>query len=378
MKELFLGLMSGTSLDGIDTCIAAFDPQFEIVGTHKGDLPDDLRRELIALIHDTSPDRRGMLARIGELDARLGELFAQTVLDALEQHAIPSTAIRAIGSHGQTVWHQPLGAYPFSLQIGDAARIAERTNITTVADFRRRDIAAGGQGAPLVPAFHAAMFQTPTEARAVVNIGGMANITLLPPSEDTASVSGFDTGPGNILLDIHIQRYRASAYDQDGAFAASGDCDEALLDVLLHDPYFALPPPKSTGREHFNAAWLDQHLNNPRLSPADVQATLTEFTARSIAAAVDTYFSHCQRLLICGGGAHNNELIRRLSANLRSTCVIESTSAYGIEPDWIEASAFAWLARQTLLLRPGNLPRVTGASKSVILGAIHPASSPYQ
>lgn len=368
MSDLYLGLMSGTSMDAIDACVASFDGPPRLLAKQSGEIPAPLRRALRDLIATSAPDNA--LMRVGALDAELGELFAATALRLLAEYNIPAERIRAIGSHGQTVWHQPEGRFPFSLQLGDPARIAERTGITTVADFRRRDIAAGGQGAPLAPAFHAAVFRAPGESRAVLNIGGMANVTLLP-AEPTETVSGFDTGPGNVLLDLHAQRHLASACDIDGELAAQGRFHPATLDAMLADAYFALAPPKSTGREYFNTRWLDHHLSRHDLPAADIQATLAELTARSIAQAIERHLPDCRRVLICGGGIHNRQLLSRLSKLLPQSR-IESTAAHGIDPDWLEAIAFAWLARQTLSGQPGNLPSATGARRSVILGAIHP------
>ena len=370
MSDLYLGLMSGTSMDAVDACLATFGDTPRLLATFSHEIPAPLCESLHDLIDRNAG--RTTLAHIGQLDAELGELFAATALGLLSERGLQAGQIRAIGSHGQTVWHQPQGTHPFSLQLGDPARIAERTGITTVADFRRRDIAAGGQGAPLAPAFHAAIFQASEESRVVLNIGGMANITLLPADSAQTTASGFDTGPGNVLLDLHAQRHLDTACDIDGALAAQGRCDPALLAAMLDDAYFALPPPKSTGREYFNARWLDRHLTRNSLPAADIQATLAELTARSIADAIENHLPDCSRVLACGGGVHNRHLVGRLAALLPHSR-IESTAPYGIEPDWVEAMAFAWLAQQTVAGRPGNLPAVTGASRPVILGAIHPA-----
>lgn len=371
MSELYLGLMTGTSMDAVDACLASFDNAPKLEASSRSEMPAALREELLRLIRDDCTPHA--LARIGQLDAELGELFAHAALALLDAHKIDPATVHAIGSHGQTVWHQPHGPHPFSLQLGDPARIAERTGITTVADFRRRDIAAGGQGAPLVPPFHAFAFQSPAEPRAVLNLGGMANLTLLAANADRVASGGFDTGPGNVLLDLNAQRHLHTPCDVDGTWAGQGKCDTALLSAMLADPYFALPPPKSTGREHFNAAWLDRHLQRHSIRPPDLQATLTELTARSITEALGAYAApHCRSLLVCGGGAYNLRLMERLAALLPDWSVA-STARYGIAPDWVEAMAFAWLARQTLQGRPGNLPAVTGARRPVVLGAIHPA-----
>jgi anhydro-N-acetylmuramic acid kinase len=276
--------------------------------------------------------------------------------------------VRAVGSHGQTVRHRPRGTHPFTLQIGDANVIAARTGIAVVADFRRRDVALGGQGAPLLPAFHKAAFGDASEERIVVNIGGVANLTLLPAKGE---VRGFDTGPGNVLLDHWSREHLHEPYDAEGSFAAGGRVDEALLTHLLADPYFAAPPPKSTGPEHFNGPWLEGALGATRRKPEDVAATLAELTARSIADATKRQAPGVARVFACGGGAHNKHLMARLAALLPGA-TLASTTSLGIDPDWVEAAGFAWLARETLQRRPGNLPSVTGAAQYSVLGAIYP------
>jgi anhydro-N-acetylmuramic acid kinase len=275
--------------------------------------------------------------------------------------------VRAIGSHGQTLLHRPRAHTPFTLQIGDPNRIAERTGIDVVADFRRRDLAAGGEAAPLVPAFHAAAFGVRGEARAVVNIGGIGNVTLLHAD---GRVSGFDTGPGNCLMDLWVQEHRGKPYDDAGQFAASGNVDPALLELLLQEPYLALPPPKSTGRELFNRPWLRKALARRTAPIADVQATLCEFTAATIASGMTAKGFAPTELLVCGGGAFNGELMRRLAARLPGVTVRHTGSA-GIAPDQVEAAMCAWLAHQFLAGRPGNLVAVTGARGPRVLGALH-------
>ena len=280
--------------------------------------------------------------------------------------------VKAIGSHGQTVRHRPQGRLAFSLQIGDPSRIAERTGITTVADFRRRDIAAGGEGAPLVPAFHAALFRRPGEARAVLNVGGIANLTLLP-GDPGAQISGFDTGPGNRLLDDWIRRHHGQDYDARGAWAATGQVEATLLEALLADPYFVRPPPKSTGTEHFNLAWAERSLPQlATLNREDVQATFAELTARSIGAAAAPARACRPSACWCvAGAATTMHLMERIATAARGMQV-ETTDAHGIDADWVEAMAFAWLARETLAGRPGNLPAVTGAQGPRVLGGIYP------
>lgn len=368
MAEHYIGLMSGTSLDGIDAVLvdfAASPPRLVAARTHP--LPDSLRQQLAALCQPGDDE----IERLGRADVALGEQFAEAVQQLLARSGIPAADIRAIGSHGQTIRHRP-GA-GFSLQIGDANRIAQRTGITTVADFRRRDMAAGGQGAPLVPAFHAALFRTHEHDRIVLNLGGMANVTLLP-ADPAQPVLGFDTGPGNVLMDLWAQRHLGQPLDKDGAWAAAGKVDAALLAHCLSDGYFHQPPPKSTGREHFNAGWLAAQLAGSERSPlaADVQATLCELTAVSVAEAIRQTGIDAAELLVCGGGARNAHLLSRLRAQLDPVDVVPS-DARGLAADWVEAVAFAWLARETLAERPGNLPAVTGAGERVILGAVYPA-----
>mgnify|MGYP005848231321 CR=1 FL=1 len=360
--DTFIGLMSGTSLDGIDAVAVRFPPgRVELLAARTTPFDTPLRTELLGLIQSTGT---GLLDRLGELDHRLGLLYAEASTGVCTQADLNSSQVAAIGSHGLTVLHRPTGPYPFSLQIGDPNLIAERTGITTVADFRRRDLAAGGQGAPLVPAFHAALFSQPGTPR------GMANLTLLP-GETGAPVTGFDTGPGNVLLDGWIQQQQGRPYDRDGIWAAGGTVDDRLLAVLLDDPYFRLAPPKSTGREHFNSGWLQQRLQGFELAPEDVQATLAEFTAASLAAAIKRAARDAAELIVCGGGAYNPDLLQRIGARLPGMRLSVSDD-YGLAAEWVEAAAFAWLAQQALQGRPGNVPAVTGAAGERILGGIYP------
>lgn len=359
--------MSGTSADGIDAALVEFTPAPRLRASHLLAYEPGLRERILRL---AAGDPAGdAIDAAGELDTELGVWFARAADELLQKSGIPPAQIRAIGSHGQTIRHRPNGRHPFSWQIADPNAIAARTGISVVADFRRRDLAFGGQGAPLVPAFHRAVFSDPHQARAVVNIGGIANVTLLPA--DQHRVTGFDTGPGNVLMDAWSGRQLKQPHDTDGAFAATGQVDAGLLQALLADSYFSMPPPKSTGREHFNAAWLDRHLRDTRISVQDVMATLAELTAQSILDAVLHHAVHTERVLICGGGAHNLHLMQRLES-LFGESRVESTAQYGIHPDWVEAMAFAWLAHETLAGRPGNLPEVTGATRATILGAIYP------
>jgi anhydro-N-acetylmuramic acid kinase len=369
-SALYIGLISGTSADGIDAALVSFEqhaPKLVSALTHPW--PDALRDQILRVAQD---ETRLDLDAYGRLDVAIGHVFADAVQALLAQSSTSAALVRAVGSHGQTIRHRPTGQYPFTLQIGDASVIAERSQIDVVADFRRADVAAGGQGAPLLPAVHAMLLANPGRTRVVLNLGGIANITVLSAS---GNVLGFDTGPANGLLDAWCLRHRGEPFDRDGRFAASGSVDEALLATLLNDPYFALPPPKSTGREHFHLAWLDAQVGSTARSPADIQATLLEFTARSVANAIAQHAAEDTDVLICGGGVHNGVLVERLRALLRPR-ELHSTAACGVDPDYLEATAFAWLARQRLLGLPGNLPSVTGASGLRVLGAIYAAPHP--
>lgn len=366
MKPLFIGLMSGTSMDAIDAVLVSFaESQPHIIASLSHPMAPAIRDRLSALATPQANELNQMM----ELDVILGREFAVVTNTLLQSAGVTAAAVRAIGSHGQTVRHTPTSRFPSTLQIGDANIIAELSGITTVADFRRRDMAAGGQGAPLVPAFHAAILRSADHPRVVVNIGGMANISVLP-SDAQQAVLGFDTGPGNVLMDGWIQNQLGKGWDENGGWAAQGTVDEVLLQRLLDEPFFRQPPPKSTGRELFHAGWLLGKLGGNERA-VDVQATLCELTARSIALAIGSTAADCAEVLICGGGAYNAHLVARVAANL-SRCSVTTTSRYGVEPRWMEAMAFAWLARQTLANLPGNLPSVTGATHPVVLGAIYP------
>lgn len=361
---LYCGVMSGTSLDGLDIALIEQTDTTRLLGTLYLPMPDGLRRSLLSLCAP-GPDE---LARAAVIEQEWVALAAQGINDLLTQHGIKADNVRAIGSHGQTVRHEP--ARGFSIQIGNPALLAELTNISVVSDFRRRDVAAGGQGAPLVPAFHDALFASPTSVRAVLNIGGFSNLSLLAPEQ---AVHGFDCGPGNVLLDAWIHRHQGLAYDQDGQWAASGCVQMQLLQGLMSDPYFQTQGPKSTGRELFNVAWLDQHLQNqPAIAAADVQATLLELTALSITQALNAAQQNTEMLLVCGGGAHNSTLMRRL-AQLLPNSQVSPTDEHGVPADWVEAMAFAWLAHCCLEGIPANRPSVTGAKGLRVLGAIYPA-----
>ena len=365
---LYLGLMSGTSADGIDAALVQFPGEGGCRFVHGHTHPWDptLRADLIAL--GEGGDITSLDA-LGRIDAEVGIQFAAAANALLLASGVQRAQVRAIGSHGQTVRHRPLGDPAFTWQLGDANRIAELTGITTVADFRRRDVAAGGHGAPLMPAFHLAMLGTTGEDRAILNLGGIANLTLIPRE---GVPRGFDTGPANALMDAWCQRHRGVPFDADGAFAASGQVDEPLLAHWRADPWFALPPPKSTGREQFHLAWAEAAMDGEARSPADVQATLLELTAATVADALLAHLPGAARLLVCGGGVRNPALLRRLGARLPGV-VIESSAVHGLDPDYLEAMGFAWLAQRTLDGLPGNLPSVSGARGPRILGAIHPA-----
>lgn len=362
---LFLGLMSGTSLDGVDAILARFEPDLKIEFARTYDLPPVLVQKLLSL---SQTDMSMPLDDVGRLDTELGQCFADIVLQCLHDANANAESVTAIGSHGQTLRHAPGGKHPFTMQLGDAHIIAEQTGVDTVADFRRRDVAAGGQGAPLVPAFHAAVFSNADEERAVLNIGGIANLTLLPRD---GLVRGFDTGPGNGVMDAWCRRHLGKNYDVDGEFAASGQIHSGLLNACLDDEWFDRPPPKSTGRDQFNLAWLEMKMQGMTISPADVQSTLTTVTARTIADSLKREMPACRRVLVCGGGSHNPVLMRHLK-DLLTGIQVDTTDKHGLDPDYVEAAAFAWLAKEALAKRPGNLPAVTGAKGLRVLGVLYP------
>ncbi len=369
--ELFLGLISGTSADGVDAALVGFDDAdaHSRASLHFGRTypwPAALRARLVALGQQSA---MLTLDAIAMLDVDIGEHFAATALQALHDAGVGAGDVRAIGSHGQTLRHGPLQTPPFTLQLGDANVIAERTGITTIADFRRRDVAAGGHGAPLLPALHAALLHDAGEDRAVLNLGGIANLTLLPAH---GPVRGFDTGPANGLMDAWCLRHTGCNYDAAGAFAAAGQVDGALLARLLDEPWFSAPAPKSTGRDQFHLGWVEAVLGGGE-HPADVQATLLALTARTVAAALHAAQPGTVRVIACGGGVHNPPLLAALAAALPGS-LVESSAAHGLDPDLVEAMGFAWLARAHLRGMPGNLPSVTGARGPRVLGACYPAS----
>ena len=364
----FIGLMSGTSLDGVDGVLAQAAPTQSlraVAHAHRA-LDAELRDTLLELNAPGADEiHRGALAANA-----LMRLYARVVAQLLQDAGLCAQQVRAIGAHGQTVRHRPaeFDGTGYTVQLANGALLAELTAIDVVCDFRSRDVAAGGQGAPLVPAFHAACFSHPDEDVAVLNIGGIANLTLLPAQ---GTVRGFDCGPGNVLMDLWCQRQRGQPFDVDGAWAASGQLVPDLLTLWLQEPYFASPPPKSTGRDRFHAAWLDARL---REAPAaDVMATLAELTATTALQALQQHAPGTRRLLVCGGGAYNRHLMQRLAQRGGTALQVQSSAQAGIGPDQVEALAFAWLAQRFVSHQPGNLPAVTGARGLRPLGALYPA-----
>lgn len=369
MANLYIGLMSGTSVDGIDAVLVDFsDDTINVIAAQNFSISHELGKQLLAFNQPANNE----LENYANCDVLLGRLFAQSASALLEDAGYTGKDIIAIGSHGQTIRHYPHGITPTTLQIGDPNIIAEVTGITTVADFRRRDMAAGGQGAPLVPAFHEHIFRQSEEERGILNLGGIANLTLLPADIKQPAI-GFDTGPANCLLNDWIQHCRQLPFDESGQWAASGTINQSLLDDFLSDAYFSQPIPKSTGRDYFRLDWIEHFLQTKQgLNNEDVQATLAELTAISIANDMHRYMPQVARLFICGGGVHNHHLYQRLQT-LLPTVTIESTVKLGIEPDFVEATAFAWFAKQTLAHQQSSLCSVTGARGNRILGGIYQA-----
>ena len=370
--QRYIGLMSGTSRDAVDAVLIELrNPDRVRVTAHcQLAYPDGLAREL-----EVAATAEGMSYQaLGTLDARVGMHFARAARRLLEQAGLQAANVRAIGTHGQTIHHSPQSQPPFTWQIGDPFRIAETTGIDTVAQFRQRDIAAGGQGAPLASAFHAACLGHPGRSRAILNIGGISNITWLQPG---APVIGFDCGPGNTLLDGWIRCHRGVAFDADGAWARAGSPDTELLARLSNDPFFALAPPRSTGPEYFSPTWLRERGGKvlERLPAEDVQATLLELTIAGIRSSLETLDAQPEDLLVCGGGAHNGYLMERLAQTFPGS-VVEPTDPHGIPAQQVEGAAFAWLAARTLARQSGNLPEVTGARGPRILGCLIPGTGP--
>jgi anhydro-N-acetylmuramic acid kinase len=363
VADLYVGVMSGTSLDGADVVLVDLaESGIHLLARRNTLFPSQLRRDLEQIIVDPVTSSQTLAG----LDRQLGHFYADAVLQLLDHAGRNPEEILAIGNHGQTVFHDPDSEYPATLQLGDPSTIAAATGITTVAHFRQLDIAHGGQGAPLACAFHQRFLASPDESRAVVNIGGIANVTLLRPGEP---VLGFDTGPGNTLMDIWHRLQGRGAFDDQGRWAASGQIHTGLLEALLADAYFGRSPPKSTGRELFNLEWLSRSLAAmPAIASEDVQATLAELTAVSIARALEG--TRVQRILACGGGVHNRHLLERLDA-LTGAAIVQTTDDWGIPADWLEAMAFAWLAHARLKGIPGNVPSVTGARREAVLGGVY-------
>jgi anhydro-N-acetylmuramic acid kinase len=363
---LYLGLISGTSMDAIDAALVDFDAvPLRVVAASATPYSAALKDRVAALV---DRPQSAPLDEIGQVDVEVGRAFGAAAGALLRDFGIARERVSAIGSHGQTLRHRIDLPTPFTWQIGDPNSIAEATGLTVVADFRRRDVAAGGQGAPLVPIFHDRVFRTEREDRVIANVGGIANITVL---RRNMPVLGFDTGPGNRLLDAWISRHQALSFDRDGTWAAGGHCDDALLAALRDEPYLRLPAPKSTGRELFNLDWLQVKLTGVRLDPRDVQATLLEYTAATIADAVRMHAPD-SAIYVCGGGAHNAALLAALRRQ-NGVGRVASTSELGVDPDYVEAIAFAWFARQTLAGIATSVPSVTGAAGARILGGIYPA-----
>ena len=365
-RDIYVGLMSGTSLDGVDVAVVDFtDFPPRLIHCESAGYDDSVRDYLRQMCQTPNTS----LDTLYELDAQLADVYADAVEQALTNAAIDKSSIVAIGCHGQTIRHSPDSATPYSAQIGDPGRLAVISGITTVADFRRKDLALGGQGAPLAPAFHQFLFRSDSEHRAVINIGGIANITWLPADPDTAPL-GFDTGPGNTLLDYWVREHYASDYDDGGSWARGGQVIQPMLNQMLTgEPYFVLSAPKSTGTEYFNPNWLIPFLKDD-YAAQDVQATLVELTAITIAEAIRDLPVLPANCYLCGGGTHNLYLVERIVVELPD-CGIQTTAALGLDPDYVEAVAFAWLARERLQRRPGNLPSVTRATRETVLGAVY-------
>jgi len=365
--EYYIGLMSGTSVDGIDAGLYDFSRnQAQVIDFYYQPYSQQIKQKIHALCNTRQTIS---LSDYGELDSLLGTLYAEACINLLKQSNINASEIKAIGSHGQTVCHSPYSKPPFTLQIGDPSIISQKTGITTVADFRRKDIAASGQGAPLVPAFHRALFHSLTENRVIVNIGGIANLTLLP-KDPQQNILGFDTGPGNTLMDSWISEHQNAHYDENGQWAATGKVQPELFKLLKSDPYFSALPPKSTGPEYFSASWLNNKLaEQPTYKTEDIQRSLCQLTAETISAAIERFAPETDKVFICGGGIHNKTLLQALKAQLNMPVV--STETESVHPDQVEAMAFAWLAKQTMQGLTGNLPETTGAKEAVILGGIY-------
>lgn len=363
-EELIIGMLSGTSRDGVDAVLVNFNKDsMDILHASCTPYPTAIRKTLDQLLETGAPPTQKVLEL---LDENLAYFFARVAQNLVRETGLEMRDIRAIGSHGQNVWHQPRGDNPLTIQLGRGDLIARNTSTTVVNNFRTADVNAGGQGAPLAPLLHQGLFHNETENRVIVNLGGIANLTILPAN---GVVTGFDCGPANCLLDGWTRRQLQKDYDGEGRWAAKGEVDTKLLNRMLADPYFGKPPPKSTGLEYFNMSWLDQMLGQTPPTAINVQTTLAELCAQSIARSLDDA-GLPDRLLVCGGGAHNDFLLQRIAAALPGVAV-ESTARHGADPDWVEGLLFAWLARERLYGRKQETPPITGANHSVLLGDVH-------
>lgn len=364
-RDYYVGMISGTSRDGVDAALVSFSPgAAQVHSALCAPYPAELADRLKSLI---STGHKPTEVQLAQLDIDLAGHFSATVVRLLQQADVPPDRVAAIGSHGQTVWHEPDGNPPVTIQLGDPALIARLTGIVTVGDMRSADVEAGGQGAPLAPLIHRALF-SPAHGhgkRVVLNLGGIANISIL---DQQGSITGFDTGPANCLMDAWMQRHKHEAFDRDGAWAAGAAIDSGLLEDMLEDPYFARKPPKSTGVEYFNLSWLDGFPQCREIPAQNVQATLAEFTAVTVANAIQPHAP--ADVLICGGGVHNGHLLK-LIRSLLSGSKVCSTARAGLDPDWVEAVLLAWLARERLSERTLNTAPITGATHPVLLGSIH-------
>ena len=367
MSELYIGLMSGTSVDAIDAVLMDFSKSnTHIVANFTQPIDKELKNEInLAIIKQIWPQD------VENIDLQFANTSIQAVENLLSLASLEANQITGIGSHGQTIWHDPNGKPPISIQIGNTQHIANETHISTVGNFRQADMAAGGQGAPLACAYHAEVLRSKDENRIILNLGGIANITKLPKNSNE-DIVGFDTGPANTLLDAWIKKHQKLDFDKDGTWAKTGTINQGFLNVMLEDEYFNQPPPKSTGREKFNLMWLQSALDQYEeiVSDKDVQATLVALTTKSIAKAINYWVPNTERILLCGGGGNNTYLVSLLQKELQNTPV-ELTSAYGVNENWMEAMAFAWLAKQKIAGNSGNIPSATGATKKAVLGVIH-------
>ena len=365
MSSYCIGLLSGTSMDAIDALLAdCSGPVPQLIATHRQAIEPDLKTRLVEIVNSGPASRLG---EVWSVHQQLGDSFAKAAGILLQTSGIDSGQVRVIGLHGQTVLHQPRARPPYTLQLGNPGIVAEQTGIPVVADFRSMDIAAGGEGAPLAPLLHRALFRSDEEDRLVINLGGIANVTCLARDRD---VTGWDTGPANCLLDAWIQRHRQQAFDKNGDWAASGQPDQELLSQLLADPWLATAPPKSTGTDYFNLDWLIGHIGSNTHRPRDIQATLAQFTARSLRESVnrDAGFNP-DRILLCGGGVHNQDLVQRIQDQFE-TIPVQTTAAQGLDPDWVEGLLFAWLGWQRLNQRILDSRAITGARRPLMLGTI--------